>query len=533
MPLHVLGRFYLFLAILAIDAAILGSIVHVGLPIGPLAPIGIAALAAFVCFGYAKLKAMQRPLPLRGSLFALHLACVGTAWCGNLISRQAHWPDTWIFFLSAIISAVVLAGVALAALACIPFHAWMETIHATGRLWLYSLLVGAGAWCLRFPLQAAWDVSVLAQGRVLQVLAFRSAAAVLRLMLPSVVADPATFMLGTDRFQVIVEPACSGLEGLGLVLIFTVAWLVFFRRENRFPQALMLIPCALAAAWALNIARLVVLILIGNAGAPEVAMIGFHSQAGWIAFTAVAYLFAMAAGRLRWVRKHPDGPVAPDGARAWVETEGESPATAAFLVPFLAILAASFVSRAASGNFEWLYPLRFVAAGWAIWHYRKAYKSIRWQFGWEALAVGAAVFLVWIFPHLGQAQPSATTLWTQLDQLSPAARWAWIAVRIAAAAITVPVAEELAFRGFLARRLVSRGFDDLPLDRLTAASILISSLVFGLMHGQEWMVGMAAGLAYALLARWKGRLSDAVAAHAVSNLLLAAWVLARGDWGLW
>jgi len=543
MPSHILGRIHLFLMIVAIDAAILASIVHVGLLIAPLAPIGIAALAAFTCLGYRTLKAMRLPLQFRAGLFALHLICVGAAWCAALVSR--HVDGAWVLVSSAAISLVVLAGLALAALACIPFGAFKEMIHATGKLWLYSLLVGVAAWCLRFPMQTAWNMSILAQGRVLQVLAFRSAASVLRLMLPSVVADPATFLLGTDRFRVTVEAACSGFEGLGLMLIFTTAWLLFFRKENRFPQALVLIPCALAAAWVLNIARLVVLILIGNAGAPEVAMVGFHSQAGWIAFTVVAYLFAMAAGKLRWVRRYSSASPgsgsyvhdleipAPAGPRAWANTESESPATAAYLVPFLAILAASFISRAASGHFEWLYPLRFVAAGWALWHYRKTYKTIQWRFGWEALAVGAAVFLVWIFPHLREAQPVAAALGTEMNQLSPAARWAWISIRIAAAAITVPLAEELAFRGFLARRLVNRGFDGLPLGKLTVISILISSVVFGLMHGQQWMVGTVAGLAFALLARYKGQLGDAVAAHAVSNLLLAAWVLMRGDWGLW
>jgi exosortase E/protease (VPEID-CTERM system) len=543
LPSHVLGRIYLFLVILALDAAILGSIVHIGLLIAPLAPIGIAAFAAFACLGYPTLKAIRQPLPFRGGFFALHLACVGAAWCAALISLHAEGP--WIFFFSATISFVVLTGLTLAALACIPFRAWVETIHATGRLWLYSLLVGVAAWCLRFPLQMAWNWNVLAQGRILQVLAFRSAASVLGLILPSVIVNPASFTLGTERFCVNVEPACSGLEGLGLILVFTVAWLLFFRKENRFPQALVLIPCALAAAWLLNIARLVILILIGNAGAPQIAMVGFHSQAGWIAFTAVAYLFAMAAGKLRWVRQHPPAPSLSDsygssqgvlvssGTGTWADTEKESPATAAYLVPFLAILAASFISRAASANFEWLYPLRFVAAGWAIWHYRKTYKTIRWRFGWESLAVGVAVFLIWIFPHLRAAQPTANTLGAELNQLSPLARWAWISVRIVAAVVTVPLAEELAFRGFLARRLVNRSFDGLPLGKLTVLSILISSLVFGFMHGQQWMVGTAAGLGYALLARYKGRLGDAVAAHAVSNLLLAAWVLTRGDWGLW
>ena len=106
-------------------------------------------------------------------------------------------------------------------------------------------------------------------------------------------------------------------------------------------------------------------------------------------------------------------------------------------------------------------------------------------------------------------------------------------MRVAAAAVTVPIAEELAFRGYLARRIMGREFDEIPFSRLSVVAIAASSIVFGLMHGQNWLVGIVAGVAYAVLLRSKGRIGDAVVAHAVSNLLLAAWVLARGDWGLW
>jgi CAAX prenyl protease-like protein len=97
----------------------------------------------------------------------------------------------------------------------------------------------------------------------------------------------------------------------------------------------------------------------------------------------------------------------------------------------------------------------------------------------------------------------------------------------------VPIAEELAFRGYLARRLINREFAAIPFSSLTLVSIGISSLVFGLFHGRQWMVGLVAGLAYAAVLKWKGRIGDAVVAHATSNLLLAAWVLLRGDWAQW
>jgi CAAX prenyl protease-like protein len=99
--------------------------------------------------------------------------------------------------------------------------------------------------------------------------------------------------------------------------------------------------------------------------------------------------------------------------------------------------------------------------------------------------------------------------------------------------LTVPIAEELAFRGYLARRLVNREFDTVPFSAVTALSIGLSSVAFGLMHGHQWIVGILAGLAYAGVVKWKGRLGDAIVAHATSNILLAIWVLSRGDWAQW
>jgi len=110
---------------------------------------------------------------------------------------------------------------------------------------------------------------------------------------------------------------------------------------------------------------------------------------------------------------------------------------------------------------------------------------------------------------------------------------------VAAAVVTVPIAEELAFRGYLARRFISREFDGVSFSSLTPLSIWLSSVVFGLEHmknlvdWQHLLLGTLAGLAFAVALRRRGRMGDAVAAHAVSNLLLAAWVLGFGDWAQW
>jgi CAAX prenyl protease-like protein len=48
-----------------------------------------------------------------------------------------------------------------------------------------------------------------------------------------------------------------------------------------------------------------------------------------------------------------------------------------------------------------------------------------------------------------------------------------------------------------------------------------------------WVAGILAGVAYAAVRLYRGRLADAVLAHAVTNLLLSAYVLNTGSWSYW
>jgi CAAX prenyl protease-like protein len=97
----------------------------------------------------------------------------------------------------------------------------------------------------------------------------------------------------------------------------------------------------------------------------------------------------------------------------------------------------------------------------------------------------------------------------------------------------VPIAEELGFRAFLLRRLISHDFVDVPKTQLTIRAVLVSSLAFGLMHSGAWLGGTVAGLAYAYAQGLRGRTSDAVVAHGVTNGLICIQVLVFGaDW-LW
>jgi len=108
----------------------------------------------------------------------------------------------------------------------------------------------------------------------------------------------------------------------------------------------------------------------------------------------------------------------------------------------------------------------------------------------------------------------------------------WLAFRIIGAVITVPVAEELAFRGYLLRKLVSVRFEAVSYRHFTILSWVGSSVLFATLH-DHWFAGFAVGLIFALAAYLNDRLSDAVVAHATANGLLAIWVLATRNWSLW
>jgi CAAX prenyl protease-like protein len=261
----------------------------------------------------------------------------------------------------------------------------------------------------------------------------------------------------------------------------------------------------------------------------------------------VALGFSLAMLRVPWMRRDEavgavggSGGAIPGGAAGGApraEDAGEAAATPAYLAPFLAIIAASYVSRLVGGSagtsLEAFYWLRFVAAGTALWVFRGELRKLDWRFGWRGPAVGAAVFAVWVAPEVLGHMPAASGLGAALAALPAWERLGWLTVRVTAAVVTVPIAEELAFRGYLARRLMDREFDEVAFRALGVVAIVVSSIAFGAMHGAQWAVGIVAGLAYALVLKRTGRFGEALAAHATSNLLLAVWVLGRGDWGMW
>jgi exosortase E/protease (VPEID-CTERM system) len=486
--------------------------------------VGFAAI--FATFAYLKNKTALEAIsvqiahtPIRWSLLPAHCFAMGLFVGLSFLLYGGGGLGSWANLLAAGWLVAGISAIAFAAFAFLPWVAWVQLIRSTGRLWAYASTAVISAGLVGNMVGWLWQPASYLTFRLIKIL--------LSLFVSDIIAEPATLVVGTQRFQVQIAPQCSGLEGVGLILAFGILWILLLREECHIPRSLLLIPFGVTLIFLLNAVRIAALVLIGNAGARQIALGGFHSQAGWISFSAVGVGFCLVIQRVPWfATTHHSG-----------ESLGKAShnPTAAFLSPFLAIVATGMIAGAATGagSVEWLYPLRFFAALGMLWAFRRSYSSLSWRCDWMAPAIGAIVFVMWVVLDHFSKQTADRELSVALMGSSMVARVTWITIRVLAAVVTVPLAEELAFRGFLMRRLLSRDFEAVSFRRFSWFALLVSSVVFGLLHGGYWIAGSVAGILFGLAVIRRGRIGDAVVAHATANALLAAYILAYHKWHLW
>jgi CAAX prenyl protease-like protein len=83
------------------------------------------------------------------------------------------------------------------------------------------------------------------------------------------------------------------------------------------------------------------------------------------------------------------------------------------------------------------------------------------------------------------------------------------------------------------RRCISDDVESVPVGRFSWFSFLVSSVAFGVLHGEAWIAGVVAGMMFAVALYSRRRLFDAVVAHATTNALLSAYVIATRSWSQW
>jgi CAAX prenyl protease-like protein len=211
---------------------------------------------------------------------------------------------------------------------------------------------------------------------------------------------------------------------------------------------------------------------------------------------------------------------------------------AARVAPFLIFAAfTSLQGKLGEGSQYWLYTVKTVLGALLVWLVWPAVRELRWTFSTEAVLVGIGVILFWIL--LDPFYPKLTALTKPGQDWNPIAAyggatlsWFFIVTRIAGATLVVPPLEEMFYRSFVYRYVISAEFEEVSLKRFHPGSMIVTSIVFGVSH-REWLAGILCGCAYQWLVLRRGHLGDALTAHAISNLLLGLWVVYKGAWHFW
>ncbi len=207
-----------------------------------------------------------------------------------------------------------------------------------------------------------------------------------------------------------------------------------------------------------------------------------------------------------------------------------------YVFPFLLFVVLTGITPYIPGKVLYGYPLKTILVTISVILFWPYYAEIKQKAKpldmFLAFLIGAVVFVVWIFdpawyPHLGESQ--SFNPWQEIE-----IPWAyiWISFRILGASILVAIIEELFWRGFLLRWLIQEDYQSVPLGAFTWRSFWISSILFGVEH-HEWLVGIIAGMLYALLLYRTKNLLTCILAHGLTNYMLAMYVLSTGNWYFW
>jgi uncharacterized protein len=230
------------------------------------------------------------------------------------------------------------------------------------------------------------------------------------------------------------------------------------------------------------------------------------------------------------------------------------------VIPFAAFAALTmFQGRFGDASQYWIYALKTAIGAWLLWLVRPYVKEMRWTISWEAVAAGIAVFAAWVgldglYPTLDEIfayfinhiyaligmKAHYATLVARTESFNPlhtfgsgsALATICIAVRLIGASLIVPPLEEMFYRSFIYRYIIKPDFSEIPLGYLNWRAFLITGAAFGLSH-YEWLPGILCAFIYQGLVCRKNRLGDAITAHAITNFLLAIWVITRNAYYFW
>lgn len=242
----------------------------------------------------------------------------------------------------------------------------------------------------------------------------------------------------------------------------------------------------------------------------------------------------------------------PPGEPAWVTRIGRTRPDIVLMAPYLTYLALLATQELVPEAYmPWMIALRGVGSLYVFWLFRRYFPPLGRAHLGIAIAAGVIAAAGWVIGHHffssieigtrnlggrlflfpGRVDPDAPPPYTDLSAL---AWWSQVVMRITVASTAVPVVEELFWRAFLLRALISWDrFEEVPLGKFTLFSFLGTSLLSTLQHPDHWAVSIPCWFFYNALMYWKKSIMLLILTHGITNLVLYVYVIAYEDWIFW
>lgn len=212
-----------------------------------------------------------------------------------------------------------------------------------------------------------------------------------------------------------------------------------------------------------------------------------------------------------------------------------------YVVPFALFLVLHGLQYYAPLDVSVEYPLRLGLLAASLVVFSRGVIDLRCHAAIQTITVGIGVFVVWILPDV--LFPAYRQHWVFQNQLvgwignnvpenvltSPVVLWS----RILRASAVVPIIEELFWRAWLMRWLISPRFEQVKLGTYRPAAFWVTVILFASEHGPYWDVGLVAGIVYNWWMLRTKSLGDCILAHAVTNACLCIYVVATRHYEYW
>lgn len=343
--------------------------------------------------------------------------------------------------------------------------------------------------------------------------------------------DTAKKLLAANEFNVHISQQCSGIDGMALATGITSAYLYLSRKHLLFPRALLLIPIAIILSLLFNVLRVALLVAIGASISPEIAIEGFHSVAGWIGSILIAVLIIFVFSSWKTFQRN-DAYVGNSAEESITEEDQEvtkeSNLAIAILVPFILFMATNLIAGIFKSDFDYLYPFKLAAPLIALAILWSKYELTLPTKYFEPIALGFLTAVLWVL--LVPAAPEHNQLFQMgLESMPLWALVAWMGFRLLGLFLFAPVIEELVFRCYLFNRLAGEPVRTNGRVNFSVISFLITSVLFGLLHG-DWIAGTAAGAIFAIARYRSSSMAAPILAHASANIFVAIWAIATQNW---